>query len=353
MKPKNPLRITLLFALTSLMACAQEMKISPEMLQTWLKQYPDADTNKDGVLTETEARVYYARMLAAAPSVAPAPTRSNVRYGSDARNVFDFWQAKSDKPTPVVIYIYGGGFVSGDKSVVRTMKLVPQCLNAGVSVVAINYRYLAPGVTLPDVLHDCARAVQFVRSQAAELKIDKTRIASCGNSAGAGTSMWLAFHPDMADPTNVDPVLRESTRLCAAVSWDGQFTYDFPLWGKYLGEDNRQNFGGIYNSPGIYGLKSKDELDSPAGRKLRAECDFYDMISADDPPIYIGCGLKSTAVSDVNQYLHNPRHSQLLYERCRERGVVVVAKIPILGILPAAGDPPYGEALMLKYLTAK
>ncbi|MFN9957315.1 MAG: alpha/beta hydrolase, partial [bacterium] len=68
-------------------------------------------------------------------------------------------------------------------------------------------------------LHDAARALQFVRSKADEWNIDKTRIAASGSSAGACTSLWLAFHPDLADPNSRDPIARESTRLlCAAVS---------------------------------------------------------------------------------------------------------------------------------------
>lgn len=351
--PKN-LRLILLFVLGGLVACAQEPKITPELLKTWYKQFPDADTDKDGALNEEEARIYYAKMQAAAIAAnkTPAPTLTDVSYGPDSRNVLDFWRASSEHSTPVIVYIHGGGFFMGSKADVRASRLVQQSLAAGVSVASISYRYLSPVVPLQDVLRDCARAVQFLRSQAAELKIDKTRIASCGNSAGAGTSMWLAFHPDMADPSNADPVLRESTRLTCAVSWDGQFTYDMPQWAKYFGEDNRQRYGGIYNSPGIYGLKSNEEVDGPVGQKLRAECDFYAMISADDPPVYLGCGLKTSGITDLNQYLHDPKHTQLLYDRCREQGVHAVAKIPALNILPAAGEPPYGEVFMFKYLTA-
>ena len=37
-------------------------------------------------------------------------------YGDHKRNKFDMWLAKSENPTPLVIYIHGGGFVGGDKS---------------------------------------------------------------------------------------------------------------------------------------------------------------------------------------------------------------------------------------------
>ena len=44
--------------------------------------------------------------------VAPAlaPTKANVPYGTHERQVLDFYQAKSDSPTPVVFYIHGGGW---------------------------------------------------------------------------------------------------------------------------------------------------------------------------------------------------------------------------------------------------
>jgi acetyl esterase/lipase len=46
----------------------------------------------------------------------PAPTVANLKYGPHERNVLDFWQAKSDKPTPVLFFIHGGGWMGGDKA---------------------------------------------------------------------------------------------------------------------------------------------------------------------------------------------------------------------------------------------
>ena len=92
-------------------------------------------------------------------------------------------------------------------------------------MVAINYRYstqaqiagVKPPVKWP--LRDAARALQLVRSKAVEWNIDKARIGASGGSAGACSSLWLAFHDDLAEPASADPVARESTRLwCAAVS---------------------------------------------------------------------------------------------------------------------------------------
>ena len=106
---------------------------------------------------------------------------TNVRYGDHPRNVLDFYPANSDKPTPVVLYIHGGGWRGGDK------KTNPKIYNDnGISVVAINYRYVQNGVEAkiePPVkapLHDAARALQFVRSKAREWNLDKGRIGTTG-----------------------------------------------------------------------------------------------------------------------------------------------------------------------------
>lgn len=144
----------------------------------------------------------------------------NVPYGKHPRQVLDFYPAKSDKPTPVVLHIHGGGWRNGDK------KTDPKRFNdKGITVVAINYRYVQHGVeekVVPPVkapLDDAARALQFVRSRAKEWNLDKTRIGATGGSAGGCSSLWLAFHEDLADAKSEDPIARESTRLfCAGVN---------------------------------------------------------------------------------------------------------------------------------------
>lgn len=159
------------------------------------------------------------------PPTRPEPTVANYAYGEQSeRQKFDFWQAKSDKPTPVVLLIHGGGWVNGDKTSYGGNVIQPY-LDAGISVAAVNYRFIAqameqkvePPVKAP--LHDAARALQTIRSKAKEWNVDPTRVGATGGSAGACTSLWLALHDDLADPKSTDPIARESTRLtCAAVS---------------------------------------------------------------------------------------------------------------------------------------
>lgn len=341
-------------------AALHAQELTPELLKTLLVRFPEADANKDGVLTEDEARAYYAKMRPAKTNaaksrapVAPAPTMADVHYGPAERNVLDFWSAKSNRPTPIVIYIHGGGFISGDKSTARSDQLVQQCLDAGVSFAAINYRYLSPTAPMQDVLRDCARAVQFLRSKSAEWNIDRTRFASYGGSAGAGTSLWLAFHDDLADPKNADPVLRESTRLTCAGSMSGQFSYDFLRWNEVFGDAVVERFKGRYGDPMLYGFKTAEELKSPAGAKVRADCDMLGLITKDDAPVFVSASLPDFTLETNNQFLHSPKHSQLLYERCREVGVPVVASIPALNLKPSGDEPATWRDFVFQHLGVK
>ncbi len=45
-----------------------------------------------------------------------------MRYGDHERQVLDFYKAKSDRPTPLVFFIHGGGWVAGDKKGVNAAK---------------------------------------------------------------------------------------------------------------------------------------------------------------------------------------------------------------------------------------
>lgn len=133
------------------------------------------------------------------------------------------WLANSAKPTPVVLSIHGGGFQieCGPSVTKETLRL----LGAGISVIAVDYR-LSQHAIAPAPFQDVARALQFIRSKATDWNLDKERIASTGNSAGAGLSLWLGYHEEMAQPRSQDPISRESTRLTCVSVVQAQTSYD-------------------------------------------------------------------------------------------------------------------------------
>src|SRR5262249_11485296 len=72
----------------------------------------------------------------------PPPTHADVPYGRHERHVLDFWKAKpghTGSPTPLIVFIHGGGFRQGDKRLLAPAQL-ERWRAAGISVASINYR---------------------------------------------------------------------------------------------------------------------------------------------------------------------------------------------------------------------
>ena len=209
----------------------------------------------------------------------PKPDLADARYGPHARNVLDLWKAKTPTPAPLVVFIHGGGFRGGSKEAIP-VALLEGLLARGVSVMAINYR-LSPEVSFPAHYLDSARAIQFARSKAQEWSLDPKRVASTGGSAGAGTSLWIGFHDQMADPKNADPVLRESTRLTCMAVTGAQSSYDPRTIRAWVGESAARHPA----LDGFFGVKP-GERDSPQAHQRYEAASPITWLTRDDPPVY-------------------------------------------------------------------
>jgi acetyl esterase/lipase len=280
------------------------------------------------------------------PRVEPAPTQANVAYGEHPRQVLDFWKADATSPTGVLFFIHGGGWVNGDKSNVANNGL-KECLAAGISVVSINYRFVTqaqeagvkPPVEWP--LHDAARALQFVRSKADEWNLDKKRIGASGGSAGACTSLWLAFHDDLAKPDSSDAVARESTRLACAAVIGAQTSLDPKQMREWI---PNSKYGGH-----AFGFRTTEKTDVPEFQRF---CDGRESVlpwikeyspaewvSADDPPILL---YYSAAPAPAGQPEKDPTHSAWF-------GVKLAEKLKSAGVehylvYPGSADKQYKKA---------
>jgi acetyl esterase len=247
------------------------------------------------------------------------PTRSNVAYGTHERNVLDYYEAKSDMPTPLVIYIHGGGFVGGDKRSVD-QAIVRSANEAGISVAALHYRFVnGTDVIFPTPQHDCARALQFLRSKATEWNIDPQRVACYGGSAGAGISMWLGFHDDLADPTSKDPIARQSTRILAIGTVGGQGTYD-PIKIKELVGGRAWEHPSIFK---VYGVKTAEEALHPTAKQqqLYDESSAITHLTSDDAPLYMiytEPDIVPPSDSRPGQFIHHPNFGKQLKQTMDE-----------------------------------
>lgn len=252
------------------------------------------------------------------------PDVADLSYGPHERNVLDFWKAKSEQPAPLVLYIHGGGFRAGDKKSLNAARL-KEYLDAGFAVAAVNYRFtnVAPA---PAQYLDCGRALQFIRSKAKEWNFDPGLVASTGGSAGAGTSLWLAFHDDLADPKSEDPVARQSTRLtCVAVD-NGQSSYD-PRFAEKIGLP-RPNFERHEFFLPFYDIKT-EEIDTPKAHKRYEEFAPITHLTKDDPPAHLAYSFadeKCDAKSNLGLVVHHPRFGIALKERMDALGIDCVVQ---------------------------
>ncbi|MEI6647322.1 MAG: alpha/beta hydrolase [bacterium] len=247
------------------------------------------------------------------------PTQRLVSYGPHYSQVFDFWKAESPLPTPVVMYIHGGGWGQGTR---RDVGGLEDYLKAGISVVAVDYRFIAQASAeglVPPVrgpMHDVARALQFVRRQAVEMGLRKDRIAVTGGSAGACSSLWLAFHKDLADPASSDPVARESTRpYCVAVSVP-QTTLDPQQMKKWT--PNSKYGGHAFGVKGGFAafLEQRESL-----LPWIAEYSPYALAATDAPPVYMIFGTAPNVGHEQKDPTHTANFGVKLQERLRQLNV--------------------------------
>jgi acetyl esterase/lipase len=277
------------------------------------------------------------------------PTHGEVRYGNHDRHVLDFWKAESNTLTPLVFVIHGGGWQSGEKERVNKFIHVESLLAQGISVAAINYRFvkqaeeegIKPPVQAP--LHDAARALQFVRSKASEWNIDKSRIGATGGSAGACSSLWLAFHDELADPTSSDPIARESTRLfCAAVT-GAQTTLD-PQQMKEWTPNSK--YGGH-----AFGLGTFERFlaERKAILPWIAEYSPYALVSSNDPPIYLIYSAPPAIGENQKDPTHTSNFGVKLQEHCH------AMKVPCELVYPGAPNIQHTTAqdYLIKTLKVK
>ena len=289
-----------------------------------------------------------AKKPAAAPA-GPTPTEANVPYGKHPKQVVDFYKAESQTPTPVLVFIHGGGWMGGSKDRVAAAPYLAE----GISVVSVEYRFIPeatkdgeePPVKGP--LHDAARAIQFIRSKAREWNLDTQRLAATGGSAGACSSLWLAFHDDLADPKSDDPVARQSTRLlCAAVS-GAQTTLD-PQQMKQWTPNSK--YGGHAFGFAANAEKKLSQFEVfLAGRDKIVpwikEYSPYELVTSDDPPVALYYGAPPAMGQDQKDPTHTANFGVGLQEKCKAAGVECHLVYP--------GAPDVKHRLVTDFLIAR
>ena len=269
---------------------------------------------------------------------------------------------------PLVVFTHGGGYISGTPNIALTSAArqadIKYFLENGIAYASLGYRLI--NNSEPDTegvikcLNDGKRALQFIRHYADDLHIDPVKIALQGRSAGASTSYWLGARSDMADPNALDPVLQQSTRVCAIDIYNAQASLDLYKWetqvfndfdgnGTNYTLDSMANLMGFDRASSFYGGFDSlyQMLYDPALIQYRADVDQLIHLSQDDPPIYINN--QSSAVHPSQDLFHHAFHGREIHNTALAADIVEVkANISALSVNTTDGET--GNEFLVRHL---
>ena len=135
---------------------------------------------------------------------------NNIQYMANPNLYMDVYQPEyiaEIGARPTVVWIHGGGWISGSKEHARGyFKLLA---SKGYNVVAVEYQF-APDAVYPTQLHQINQALSYLQMNAAQYHIDASKLYLAGDSAGANmASHYAAFvsNPDYAQSQNFQPAI--------------------------------------------------------------------------------------------------------------------------------------------------
>ena len=221
-----------------------------------------------------------------------------------------YFPPQGDKPSPVLMYVHGGGWSSGDRKEIRGMRDLPMFTDAGYVVIAIDYR-LAPEYHFPAMIQDVKCAVRYLRAHAEEYNLDPDRFAAWGLSAGGHLVSLLGLADESAG-WDVGEYLDQSSRVQAVISMFG--LVDLTVLDP---ESELMQM--------LFGVSHVDSADL-----ARASAATY--ISPDDPPFMIVHGNRDWVVPQAQSVNFDARldaagvPSQLLLVKNAGHGFIPMGK---------------------------
>src|SRR5437879_6310387 len=147
--------------------------------------------------------------------------KRNIPYADPAheRQVLDVYSPHNARNLPVVFWIHGGGWQTGDKT---SVQIKPQFfVEKGFVFVSTNYRLL-PGVDMATIVRDIARSIHWVHEHIAEHGGDPNRLFIMGHSAGAQLAALVCTDDRYLKAEGLSLAI---TKGCVPVDGD---TYDVP-----------------------------------------------------------------------------------------------------------------------------
>lgn len=147
--------------------------------------------------------------------------RPNIAYGKQPRQRLDIYRPHmSERPAPIVIFIYGGRWREGAR---EDYRFVAQALTSIGAIAVVPDYGKFPAVQFPDFVSDAALAARWVIDHSAELDGDPRRTFIMGHSAGAQIAALLALDPRYLRAQGLGP-----TQLRGMIGLAGPYDF-FPF----------------------------------------------------------------------------------------------------------------------------
>jgi acetyl esterase/lipase len=262
-----------------------------------LKEIPEAarphfklvDANSDGIVTREELAQAATAQKEGKVAIPGFDHLKDIDYvgGNNPRQKLDILVPKdhSTKKRPLVVFIHGGGWLSGSKT--DGLGVIQLLASTGDYVTAtIGYR-LTQEAGWPAQIFDCKAAIRFLRANADTYGIDPDHIGVMGMSAGGQLVSMLGTS---GGEPSVEGTLGKFPKVSSRV----QCVVNF------FGPTDFLTFFGADTSPDkaradqmVSQLLGKEDAEIKANAKSASAVTW---ISKDDPPFLTAHGTKDTLV---------------------------------------------------------
>jgi acetyl esterase/lipase len=149
---------------------------------------------------------------------------------------------KSKKLTPAVLFVFGGGWRSGNRA--QNIPMAQKMAQNGYVAITIDYR-LSTHAKFPAAVYDLKNAVRWIKANAAEFNIDTNKITVAGFSAGGQLAALVGT-------TNRDPQFEQekinshSSNVQAVIDVDGILAFDHPESAEVSTDPKRKSVAAVW-----------------------------------------------------------------------------------------------------------
>lgn len=247
----------------------------------------------------------------------------NIRYSDNKHSLCDYYYLPTKEKKPIMIYIHGGGFISGIKDLRKYYCY--EYARKGYFVMNTNYDY-APTKKHPFQLHQLFKAIENLLDNATKYNLDTSKIVIAGESAGAFFATYISAitkYRNLYDELDIHFKYRDTFDIKASVLLNGACDE------QILAKIRFPNMGTFLRS--YYGISAKEFTKE----ENKEKCHYFSAVK------FINSSFPPTVVIEG---AHDPLcvESQNLIKIFNEK------KIKHLGLLASGIVSPHGFCLATK-----